>query len=318
MSSKPNGSPKVVIVVLLYNGLKWIDICLKTIFETDYPNFEVIIVDNKSSDDGCAYIERNFKEAKIVRNKKNYGTAGGNNIGIRYALGKGADYVALLNQDLKVEKDWLRRLVSVAEENKDVGILSPLQYDYDGLNIDRSFKEILDKTAYDHDVERDQESDMYLTDFVIGASFLIKKEVYLRIGLFDPFYMMYSDDNDYCRRAVYRGIKIAIVPKSKAYHYHSLIHDRGLAEEEGKMKRPARSVYLFKRNHLIFLLKDPNKSFYYNLKHAYIWTNWWNLFKEVDSRFLIMSKVFIYLLVFMPFIYWKYVMEKRNACYLNL
>jgi len=316
--TKQDDFPKVVVVVLLYNGLKWIDICLKTIMETDYPNYKIVIVDNNSSDDGCAYIERNFKGVTIIRNKKNYGTAGGNNIGIRHALREGADYVALFNQDLKVDKDWLKNLIRVAENSKETGLLSPLQYNYEGSDIDQSFKEIIKETTYFNDVERGDVQDMYFTDFVIGASLLVKKEVFLKIGLFDPLYVMYSDDNDFCRRAIYRGFKIAIVPNSKIYHYHSLIHERGLVEGKGKTKQSARSVYLFKRNYLILLLKNPNQPFIYNMQHAYIWTNWWKLFEEVESRYFNMSKVFAYLLVLLPVIYWKYLMEKRKACYLNL
>ena len=121
--------PRVIAIILTYNGIKWVDECLKSLLATDYQNLEVMVVDNDSKDGCLKHIKEMYPDVKIIENEKNLGTAEGCNIGLRYALEQGADYVALLNQDVKVSKNWLKELVNVGQENRHVGILSPFQYE---------------------------------------------------------------------------------------------------------------------------------------------------------------------------------------------
>jgi GT2 family glycosyltransferase len=90
---------------------------------------------------------------------------------------------------------------------------------------------MLKRTSYFEDLERNQLNEIYYTDNVIGASMLIKREALLTIGLLDPVYFMYFEDNDYCRRAVYHGFKIAVVSQSAVYHNHSAKEGAKLPEK---------------------------------------------------------------------------------------
>ena len=310
--------PKVFIVVLLYNGLNWIEQCLKSILQTDYPAFEVVVVDNGSNDDGVKYIKQHFKDVIIIKNGRNYGTAGGNNIGIDFALKNGADYVALLNQDIKVEKTWLKHLVDVAGKDGKIGILSPLLYDYEGKAVDKVFIESVSNTTYFEDLKLKVFPEKYFTDFVLGTCVLIKREVFLTIGLFDPLYFIYSDDYDFCRRARYRGFKIACVPASQVFHYHHFIFwKEGLKEPSSKKVSSSQKLaYLFKRNYLIYLLKNPYQPFLRNIKHVFVWTNWLELFKELNGRYIKIFQAFCFIMARLPGIYANYQKEKRQPCYL--
>ena len=118
--------PKVFIIVLNYNGRDVIKRCLSSVFKADYPNFEVIFVDNNSKDGSFEIAKANFSRAVFIRNEENLGFATGCNVGIKFALERMADYVLLLNMDTEVEKDFLSRLVEVAQSQDHIGLLSPV------------------------------------------------------------------------------------------------------------------------------------------------------------------------------------------------
>lgn len=297
--------PRISVLILTYNGMDWFDSCFRSVLETDYPNFDVVVIDNNSSDGGPAHLRKNFPEVHVLENHKNRGTAAGYNAGIKYALERGAEYVAMLNQDIKVTENWLRMMVQAAEQDAAIGVLSPLQYDYEEKDLDPYFQKIMKKTSYFDDVGTNTVKKVYYTLWAIGASMCVKREVFEKIGLFDPFYFMYEDDADFCRRAACRGFKIAYITGSQVFHYHTSFNK----EPRPEMK------YLQIRNKLLFLLKDPRKSFVFNFCNAFIWTDWNNLFSECHSAFFMKVKTFLFLTAFLPLIYAKYLLERKTACY---
>jgi GT2 family glycosyltransferase len=131
--------PLVSILILNYNGLKYVDKCLASILRTNYSNFEIIFIDNASIDGSCEYVERRYGDnlhLKIIKNERNYGFAKGNNIGARYAKG---DYLVFLNVDTEVEPDWLRELVRLmdSDSRKEYSFLNVVNRDVIdiGMNI---------------------------------------------------------------------------------------------------------------------------------------------------------------------------------------
>jgi GT2 family glycosyltransferase len=185
--------PLVSIIVLNFNGKKTLgkilEDCLLSVLETNYPNMELIFVDNASTDDSVAFVTKRFSSSsnlRIIRNDKNYGFAEGNNRGIREARGK---YLALLNSDTKVDPDWLRELV-VAAQNSQVGAVQskllimnmPTQLDSAGG--------LIDYYGYPYEIGRLQEASRYERSreifYAKGASILLKREVLNKTGLIDP------------------------------------------------------------------------------------------------------------------------------------
>jgi len=214
-------NPKVFIVVLNYNGGKLIESCLESLKKVDYSNLYTLIVDNNSSDDSVTMIEKKFSELKIIKNKKNSGFAGGNNIGINFALKNGADYVLLLNQDTEVEADFLKELVKEGEKDDKTGLLSPLifwkrtkQIWFSGGRI--SWWSM--KNFHEFDLLKGDSSE---TAFLTGCSLLIKRAVLEKIGLLDDIFFLYWEDVDYSVRAKKAGFKIKVVPRSVIYHFEA-------------------------------------------------------------------------------------------------
>lgn len=110
--------PKVAVVILNWNGWKDTIACLESVFGINCPNYQVILVDNGSTDDSVEHIGKAYPNVELLETGKNLGWSGGNNVGIRYALEREADYILLLNSDVKVESGAITALVEVAQESK--------------------------------------------------------------------------------------------------------------------------------------------------------------------------------------------------------
>lgn len=127
--------PKVSIIILNYNGRKYLRDCLGSIEKnTNYPNYEVIMVDNGSTDDSVEFVRKNFPWVKIIEVRKNKGFAAGNNIGIRHTK---SDYVFLLNPDTIVQQGWLSKAIETAESDPTIGIVGaiPVHMDLSLIHI---------------------------------------------------------------------------------------------------------------------------------------------------------------------------------------
>ena len=214
--------PKVAIIILNWNGKDDTLECLASVYQLDYPNFEVIVVDNGSTDGSPEAIRGLFPGVTLIENGTNLGYAGGNNVGMRYALEKEADYIWLLNNDTTVEPDSLSKLVAHAEDHLEVGMLSPVIYYYDapeevwfaGGRIDwrtgRTYH-VREPVAFTNLDPRER--------YICGCAILVRREVIERIGLFDErFRPAYYEDTDWSVQCTNAGYKLAVVSASKIYH----------------------------------------------------------------------------------------------------
>lgn len=211
--------PKVFVVILNYNGKDVLKKCLLSVFKNDYPNFEIVLVDNNSTDGSLEAAKADFSKAHFIKNGENLGYSAGNNVGIRFALERMAEYVLLLNNDVEVAKDFLSHLMNIAQQSQKIGILSPLifhgitrQIWFSGGTISwlrmKSFNEKSVKTE-----------DFYESPFVTGCAMLVKKEVFKKIGLLDEDYFLYWEDADFSLRAGKAGFKKVVVTSSRVYHF---------------------------------------------------------------------------------------------------
>ena len=250
-------APKVCVVVLSWNGRRWLESCLRSVLLTDYSDFQVVVVDNASEDGSADFLRERFPEVEVVVNPCNLGFAGGNNAGIARALDGGARYVVLLNQDTVVQAGWVRALIEVAEGDDRIGILSPFQDDYEGKELDPVFHNLVrDNTPFFQDRARGAVAECYEVPTVIGAAMMLRREVVERVGAFDPVYFAYFEEKDLCRRARASGFRLTVVPDSRIGHWHGQIHaDQSLAPVDA----------LFLRNRQVYLLKDPAQPFWKNL-----------------------------------------------------
>lgn len=213
-----NNFPKVFIIVLNYNGKDTIIECLKSVYQTDYPNYELVVTDNDSQDGSFELARNYFSGAHFIKNEKNIGFAAGNNVAIRFALERFADYIFLLNNDALIEKDILLKLVEAAEKDEKAGIASPVIFNGDNHIWFAGGKIKWLKMKATHLF--DKLSDVpYETGYASGCAMLIKKEVFREIGLFDERYFLYYEDADFCLRARRKGFKSFVVPSARVIHY---------------------------------------------------------------------------------------------------
>jgi len=211
--------PKVAIIVLNFNGAAVLRKCLASLFKVRYPNLEIIVVDNNSEDGSLEDARKGFSRATYIKNEENIGFAAGNNVGIRFALDRLADYVLLLNNDTEVAENFLESLILLAEEDKTIGILSPLIFKGKTKEVWFSGGEIdWLKMKSGHRKELINQN-YYQNDFITGCAMLVKKEVFSKIGLLDEDYFLYYEDADFSYRAVQSGFKLAVVAKSHVYHF---------------------------------------------------------------------------------------------------
>jgi len=223
--------PKVFIIVLHYKNWKDTQSCLKSLEALNYDNFEVIVVDN-SPEDNFQLPITNFQLTRI-NNKKNLGFAGGNNIGIKQAIEKAADYVLLLNNDTVVDRNFLKELVEVGESDKKAGILGPIIYEYQSDKIHFAGGKInwlytkgihisTKRSPAPYGAGRSdqpfQPSSVNEVDYITGACMLVKRGVIEKIGLMPEEYFLYLEDVDWCLKARRAGYKCVLVSDSKIWH----------------------------------------------------------------------------------------------------
>ena len=222
--------PLVSIIVLNYNGLRFLgeDLvrCLESVFKTDYPRFEVLFVDNGSGDGSPDFVRKKFKDPRlrIIENKKNLGFAGGNNVGIRNSRG---EYIALLNNDIIVDKDWLREIIKIMKLHPKIGVAGCKIMIYGSANIIDNVGGKLSINGAGILVghgEKDRgqyNSIRYDFDYVCGAAMVIKKDVFDKVGLFDCGYFLFYEETDFCYRVRRENYEIVYVPKAVVWHKHS-------------------------------------------------------------------------------------------------
>ncbi len=248
--------PLVYIVVLNYNGRRWIESCIDSLLNTRYENFRVILVDNASGDGSIEFVRSRFPQVRIIENSHNIGFSEGNNVGIREALAGNADYIVLLNPDTRVEPGWLGEMITVGEAESSVGILGAVQLEYEGAEFNSWTKNMAREFL---DELREPACAWIRTDWVEGACFTVKRRVFEDAGLLDPIYFAFYEEIDFCRRAALCGHQIALVPRSRIHH-----HRGGSWEADPSIKRER--DYRCDRSQFIYATTDPRNTIFRSLR----------------------------------------------------
>lgn len=209
------------MLVLNYNGVRFLDDCFRSLEKLDYPDYEVVLIDNASSDGSVEYVRHNFPWVRLVAYKHNYGFCEGYNQSIQYAEG---EYLAFLNNDTVVDPNWLTELVTAAYEHQaDICGSKILLYDEPQLINHIGAKITPIGSGYDlgfgmKDSKTNSSQKPVFIAAACGAAMLIKKETFLKLGGFDPDYFAYSEDLDLCWRAWLQGYRVMHIPSSVIYH----------------------------------------------------------------------------------------------------
>lgn len=240
---------RLFVIIVTYNGAKWIKKCLRSVYSSTV-EATPIILDNGSTDDTLRIIRTEFPETEIVETHANLGFGKANNIGMRMAMERGADYIYLLNQDAWVEQDTFERLIAVHKANPEYGILSPIHLTGNGQNVDANFLRFT--ASYDKcrgiypDLLMGKHKDIYETTFIMAAHWLLYVPNLKEVGLFSPAFPHYGEDANLVHRYRYRKKKIGICPSVFAYH------DREYRKDSPQKQLYLDYIYVLTRYHDIF------------------------------------------------------------------
>lgn len=246
--------PYVTVIVLNWNGLGDTLECLASLSSLNYPRYRILVVDNGSTDGSPAVIRERFPNVEVIETGKNLGYAEGNNVGVRYALQNGADYVFIVNNDTKFHPEILARLVETAEVNPRSGAVGPKIYYHSSpqriwfaggvINWQQGFTCNLGADQED----RGQFEEVQPVDFLAGCALLIKRETWERVGPFDPRFFMYWEEVDWCVRARRAHYELLLVPEARMWH-KTLPHQ---SHSPYVLYYMTRNRFLFLRKHLPF------------------------------------------------------------------
>lgn len=211
-----NNHPNIFVIVVTYKGQLWYDRCFTSLRKSSIP-VNTIVIDN-GGDGTVEYLYENYPEIIVFPSSENLGFGRANNIGMRYALDHGCDYVFLLNQDAWIENDTIENLLSIHTAHLEYGILSPMHIVPDtgqlGMLLDDGKLNINILDAF----YTGKINDVYRIRYVNAAAWFIPRKTLEMIGGFCPFIFHYGEDDDYINRMQYHKIPIGVCPKLKVYH----------------------------------------------------------------------------------------------------
>jgi GT2 family glycosyltransferase len=243
--------PQVIAIVLNWNRVDDTQCCVLSLLQSDYSNLEVLVVDNGSDRVLYEQLQNTLPPVvHLLRSEENLGFAAGNNLGLRLALDRGADYALVINNDTIIDPAMIGQLVAAAEAQPEAGLLGPIIYYLNepdlvwfagyrfshGIYILRRGLRLAPPLRSVEEV-----------DFVSGCGMLMRRAMLERVGLFSGEYFMYYEDLDLCFRVKAAGFKILCV--TGAQMWHAVSASTGGAESPLKQYYQVKSSLIFYRKH---------------------------------------------------------------------
>ena len=249
-------APRIVVIVLNWNGKADTLQCLESLANLSYSNFETLVVDNGSQDGSVPAIRERFPGTKLIETGKNLGYAEGNNVGIVAALESGCDFVLLLNNDTVVDPILLTEFVKAAEERSDAGVFGAKIYRYTERDIWYAgarwhpeflrFEVVVDELEYGDAMGR-----LVETDYACGCALFVRRSVLENIGLLEPSFFLTYEEVDFCFRARRAGFAVLYVPRAIVWHKVSVSF--------GGAESPLMS-YFMTRNYLLWTERNLTRA----------------------------------------------------------
>ena len=242
-------TPLVSIIIVNWNAKDYLEQCIDSLLSQTLSNFEIILVDNNSTDNSLELIEKKYPQIKLIKNNENVGFAEGNNIGIKHAKGK---YIALFNPDAVAENNWLSHLIPVLDSSDRIAAATgKMYYLGDKFGKDAVFctwSKINPYTSIPFNFTNNEPESK--VDYLSGAAMLVKKEVIDKIGFLDPDYFLYFEETDWCARMIRAGYDLIYVPQAIVWH-----------EVSSTDSDSSKKTYYMERNRIRFAIKNFDTSY---------------------------------------------------------
>lgn len=259
--------PSVAVIILNYNGVSLSRNCLKSVLRTNYPNFEIYLVDNGSKVNEAGILKKEFESSKIkfVRHEKNKGFVYPINL---LAPKIKAKYLIFLNNDTKVDRGWIKPLVKELESDSRIAacqpkiklLADPSKFDYAGAAggfIDKyGFPFTRGRIFFTSEVDTGQYNRNINIFWACGAAMIVRRDLFIKFGMFDGRFFIYMEEIDLCWRLINNDFKIRFVSGSVVYHK--------VAGSSNSVSQMIKKRFYEHRNNLILLLKN------YSVKDLYI------------------------------------------------
>ena len=246
--------PKVIIITLNWNRKEDTIECINSLLELDYPSYEIVVVDNGSTDGSVKSFKKTFPDITIIENERNLGYALGMNKGIEYALSKNVKYVLILNNDIVIDKNALKELVKVAKSNPKIGFVSGKVYYHSEPNKLQVTGNIinLNTGSVRHvgagETDHGQYNEIKEYKFLDDVFWLVRTEVFRKVGMYDPNFFLQFEETDLCARAN-KYFKLVYTPRAKIWHKAS--------QSSGGVGSPIITYYLA-RNWIVFMRRNAS------------------------------------------------------------
>ena len=256
--------PTASVVVLNYNGRRYLDTCLEALVAQQLDGgVELLVVDNDSSDGSADHVRRRFSQVRVIESKANLGFAAGNNLGIEHAIGR---HIVLLNNDTRVRPGWLAALVHAAESQTGVGAVTSKLVFMDRPSVIQNAGTMLlsDGSGADRGMGEEDRGQYELREEVFGAcgcAMLLRREMLGDVGAFDPAFFTYYEDTDLSWRMRLRGWRVVYEPLALVEHVHS-----GTSVEWSPL-----FTFHVDRNRLFMILKNAPPGFVFR---TFTWYGW--------------------------------------------
>ncbi|MGD0755404.1 MAG: glycosyltransferase family 2 protein [Bacteroidales bacterium] len=251
--------PKVIVLTLNYNGKSLLDDCITSYLANDYPNFEMVMIDNGSNDGSEEYVKATYPMVNCIQTGKNLGYSGGFKVGLKYAFeNRKADFALITNNDVKVDSKVISALVEAALEDPLRGFVTGKVYYFDQPDTLQSVGKYEHPLRWNGDhigareIDEGQYNEPSERFFIDDIFTLVRRDVYEKLGGYDTTYFLQCEEYDWQARAKKAGYKFYYTPSAKIWHKESMTLG----------KWSPRKAYYDARNPLIVIMRYKEPAFF--------------------------------------------------------
>lgn len=245
-------APYVIVLILSYNGRNLLKTCLPSVLGMDYPNCDVVVIDNGSTDGTREFLREEHPEVQVIEIYPNVGYARGFNAGLEFAAKQGAEYFLIMNNDTVIDRGALSSLVETAIREEDAGFVTGKVYFLDQPKVLQTVGKVEDPVNWSgkdigwQELDEGQYEDVTERVFADDVYTLVNRGVYEDVGGYDPTFFLQCEEWDWQIRAKKAGWRILYTPHARLWHQ--------VSATTGGLGSPTTGYFLY-RNRMIVIAK---------------------------------------------------------------